>query len=68
MAVFLALNAGFAALYLLTGGIKHARPGSFADAFYFSVQTMGTIAVKSELGRGSEFVVCIPLVQPRARG
>lgn len=43
VAVFLALNAGFAALYLLTGGIKHARPGSFADAFYFSVQTMGTI-------------------------
>jgi inward rectifier potassium channel len=41
--VFLALNAGFATLYLLTGGIKHARPGSFADAFYFSVQTMGTI-------------------------
>lgn len=28
---------------MLTGGIKHARPGSFADAFYFSVQTMGTI-------------------------
>jgi signal transduction histidine kinase len=28
----------------------------------------GTIAVESELGRGSEFVVRIPLVQPRARG
>jgi len=41
--VFLALNALYAAAYLLTGGIKHARPGSFADAFYFSVQTMGTI-------------------------
>jgi len=43
VAVFLALNALFAGLYLLTGGIKDARPGSFADAFYFSVQTMGTI-------------------------
>jgi inward rectifier potassium channel len=41
--LFLALNAVFAELYLLTGGIKHARPGSFSDAFYFSVQTMGTI-------------------------
>ncbi|HWZ91637.1 MAG TPA: ion channel, partial [Polyangiaceae bacterium] len=43
VALFLALNAGFALLYLLTGGIKHARPGSILDAFYFSVQTMGTI-------------------------
>ncbi|HEY3668852.1 MAG TPA: ion channel [Polyangiaceae bacterium] len=41
--LFLALNAIFAELYLLTGGIRHARPGSFSDAFYFSVQTMGTI-------------------------
>lgn len=40
---FLALNAGYAALYLWTGGIAHARAGSFSDAFYFSVQTMGTI-------------------------
>jgi inward rectifier potassium channel len=43
VAAFLLLNAGFAGLYLLTGGLAHARPGSFADAFYFSVQTMGTI-------------------------
>jgi inward rectifier potassium channel len=41
--LFLALNAVFAELYLLSGGIRHARPGSFSDAFYFSVQTMGTI-------------------------
>jgi len=40
---FLGLNAVYAELYLLTGGIRHARVGSFADAFYFSVQTMGTI-------------------------
>jgi len=43
VAAFLFLNAVFAALYLLTGGLANARPGSFADAFYFSVQTMGTI-------------------------
>jgi inward rectifier potassium channel len=41
--VFLALNAIFAVLYLALGGIAHARPGSFTDAFFFSVQTMGTI-------------------------
>jgi inward rectifier potassium channel len=36
-------NAVFALLYLLDGGIENARPGSFVDAFFFSVQTMATI-------------------------
>src|SRR5262245_16542360 len=40
---YLALNAVFGALYTLVGGIEHAQPGSFADGFFFSVQTMGTI-------------------------
>ena len=41
---FLALNSIFACLYLLQPGcIAGARPGSFGDAFFFSVQTMGTI-------------------------
>lgn len=40
---YLALNAMFAAAYLATGGIANARPGSFFDAFCFSIQTMGTI-------------------------
>jgi len=40
---YLALNAVFAALYMVTGGVAHAEPGSFFDAFCFSVQTMGTI-------------------------
>jgi inward rectifier potassium channel len=40
---FLAANALFAGIYVLTGGISNAHPGSFLDAFYFSVQTMGTI-------------------------
>jgi inward rectifier potassium channel len=43
VAFYLALNAGFALAYWTFGGVAHARPGSFADAFYFSVQTMGTI-------------------------
>jgi inward rectifier potassium channel len=40
---YLLLNALFAALYVVTGGIANARAGSFVQAFYFSVQTMGTI-------------------------
>ncbi len=42
-AFYLAANAVFALGYLASGGISHAEPGSFADAFFFSVQTMGTI-------------------------
>jgi len=38
-----AIDVVFAVAYLLTGGIANARPGSFADAFFFSVQTLGTI-------------------------
>ena len=41
--VFLAVNALFALGYVAVGGIANARPGSFADAFFFSVQTFGTI-------------------------
>jgi inward rectifier potassium channel len=36
-------NALFALLYYWCGGIAHARPGMLRDAFFFSVQTMGTI-------------------------
>lgn len=42
--LFLVTNAVFAALYILQpGSIANARPESFADAFYFSVQTLATI-------------------------
>src|ERR687885_996783 len=41
---YIATNALFALLYLAGGdAIKNARPGSFLDAFSFSVQTMATI-------------------------
>jgi inward rectifier potassium channel len=40
---YLMLNGIFAAIYLTAGGIANTRPGSYADAFFFSVQTMGTI-------------------------
>jgi inward rectifier potassium channel len=42
-AAVLLINALFAVVYLEVGGVANARPGSFADAFYFSAQTMGTI-------------------------
>ncbi|HEY2901790.1 MAG TPA: ion channel [Polyangia bacterium] len=41
--IFLVGNTLFAVAFLLTGGVAHAAPGSFADAFFFSAQTMGTI-------------------------
>jgi len=41
---YLVVNGLFAAGYLLLGdAIENARPGSFADAFFFSVQTMATV-------------------------
>jgi len=41
---YVATNALFALLYLAQAdSIKNARPGSFLDAFFFSVQTMATI-------------------------
>ena len=40
---YVCLNAIFATIYLFTGGIEGAAPGSFPDAFFFSVQTMATI-------------------------
>ncbi len=42
--LFLTVNLVFATLYAIDrGGIANARPGSFADAFFFSVQTLGTL-------------------------
>lgn len=44
VASYMFLNAIFALLYLAQAdSIKNARPGSFLDAFFFSVQTMATI-------------------------
>ncbi len=43
-AAFIAVNLAFALLYTLDPhGIANARPGSFADDFFFSVQTLGTL-------------------------
>jgi inward rectifier potassium channel len=41
---FLGINAAFALLYMSDpGGVTNARPGNFEDAFFFSVQTLGTL-------------------------
>jgi inward rectifier potassium channel len=43
-AIYLLANIVFALLYLLQpGSINNARPGSLADAFFFSVETIATI-------------------------
>jgi inward rectifier potassium channel len=42
--LFLTVNTLFGLAYLAVGaGIENARPGSFSDAFFFSVQTLSTI-------------------------
>src|ERR1700760_265805 len=43
-ALFTTVNLVFAMLYVIDrGAIINARPGSFQDAFFFSVQTLGTL-------------------------
>ncbi len=47
-ALYFALNTAFAALYMFDlAGIVHARPGSFSDAFFFSMQTLGTYSTNA---------------------
>jgi inward rectifier potassium channel len=44
ISVYLLANGLFALLYLMfPGSIANAQPGSFSDAYFFSVQTMATI-------------------------
>ncbi len=40
---FMTANTLFALCYLVDGGIQNARPGSFSDVLFFSIQTMATI-------------------------
>src|SRR5436853_1754197 len=42
--VYICINLVFAALYSLGGNcIAYLKPGSFVDAFFFSVQTLATV-------------------------
>jgi inward rectifier potassium channel len=49
------VNALFALAYLALGpgAIENARPGSFADAFFFSFDTMATIGYGDKVPRGT---------------
>src|SRR5438067_4496707 len=52
-AVFVTINSLFALAYLARdGAIANARPGSFADAFFFSVHTFATIGYGTMAPRG----------------
>ncbi len=42
-AAFVLINVVFACLYLWAGGVANLGPGDFANAFFFSVETFGTI-------------------------
>ena len=42
-ALFIGVNVLFACAYLAVGGVVNLPKGSFTDAFFFSVQTLGTI-------------------------
>lgn len=57
--LFLGTNVLFGALYAVVGGVEHARPGNFRDAFFFSVQTLGTIGYGEmyPTGDGAQFLV-----------
>ena len=44
VAWYVAINAAFGFLFWIDpGGVENTRPGSFFDAFFFSIQTFGTI-------------------------
>jgi inward rectifier potassium channel len=52
---YVAANALFALCYLALGpgAIENARPGSFADAFFFAFDTMATIGYGDKVPRGA---------------
>jgi inward rectifier potassium channel len=44
LALYLLVNLIFAVLFwVVPGSVANARPGSFADAFFFSIETIGTV-------------------------
>ena len=44
LTLYLSVNIVFAtAFWLAPGSVAHAQPGSFADAFFFSIETLATV-------------------------
>lgn len=62
--LFLLLNFLFALAYVAVGGVAGAAPGSLADHFFFSVQTMGTIGygVMHPLSAAAEALVTTEVI------
>jgi inward rectifier potassium channel len=61
-AAFLVINVLFAFGYMATGGIEgQLHPGSFADCFFFSTQTLGTIGYGAmhPAGRAANALVAV---------
>ena len=59
--LYIGVNALFGLIYTIVGGIEGARPHNFADAFFFSVQTLGTIGYgqMSPKSLGANLVVTV---------
>ena len=53
-AAYLGVNALFGLVYMVVGGVDGVKPGDFADAFFFSVQTLGTIGYGQMAPRSEE--------------
>jgi len=52
-AAYLTINIAFGLLYMVVpGSITNARPGSFLDAFFFSVQTLSTVGFGDKAPHG----------------
>ena len=52
-AAYVAINVAFGLLYMVVpGSITNARPGSFLDAFFFSVQTLSTVGYGEKAPHG----------------
>jgi inward rectifier potassium channel len=58
---YLFVNTLFAVAYMVLGGVENARPGSFSDAFFFSIQTLATIGYgkMAPIGTAAHILVAI---------
>jgi inward rectifier potassium channel len=69
IASWLIINLVFAALYVLRpGDVANAAPGSFGDAFFFSVETLATVGygVMAPTTLYSHIVSCVEIVSGTA--